>query len=75
MNSFFGGGRKERSELEKCSEKRSKQIKKYQDKIYEGQEPDKNLAKDFETVCLEYISKIHISLKLRVQNCLTVKNT
>lgn len=43
--------------------------------MHEGQEPDKDLAEDFEIVCLKYFSKIHISLKLRVQNCLTIQNT
>lgn len=37
--------------------------------------PDKDLAKDSKIVCLEYFSKIHISLKLRVQNYLTIQNT
>lgn len=61
--------------MENCSKKRCKQILKYQNKVYEGQEPDKDLAKDFEIVCLEYFSKKNISLKLRVQNYLPVQNT
>lgn len=72
---FFWWGRKEESELEKYSEKRSKQILKYQDKVYEGQKPDKDLTKDFELIGHEYFSKINISLKLRVQNYLRVQNT